>query len=264
MFYFDYIEIEKGIKTKVLKSTFLEKVEHFFTTRDFVLTCGNLEEYKQTADKNREKLSEYFHIKRQNLFIPQQTHSDNIVSNPVSSDELLETDSVISNKNGTAILLNFADCTPVIIYDERQNVGAIVHAGWRGTAASIVKKTIYKMQKDFSSIPKELVAIIGPAICQECYCVNDDVYNKIRKTVDIDDSIFVKKSQHYQNEKYYVDLKLVNKLQLGECGVQRIDTTDFCTSCNNDTFFSYRKENGITARHSAVIKISGEGKNVSN
>ena len=58
--------------------------------------------------------------------------------------------------------------------------------------------------------------------------------------------------------KYYIDLKELNNIQLQELGVENIDLCSYCTCCMSDIFFSYRKEKGITARHSAIIKIKGD------
>ena len=63
-----------------------------------------------------------------------------------------------------------------------------------------------------------------------------------------------------KGNKYYIDLKMLNKYQLLEKDVHNIDISDYCTCCMSDIFFSYRKENGITARHSAVLKIKGDKK----
>ena len=66
-----------------------------------------------------------------------------------------------------------------------------------------------------------------------------------------------KETKFYEQrgQKYHIDLKLINSTQLINSGVVNIDICDYCTCCMSDIFFSYRKENGITARHSAVIKI---------
>ena len=52
-----------------------------------------------------------------------------------------------------------------------------------------------------------------------------------------------------------VDLKQINKRQLEEFGVSKIDLCPYCTSCNNDLFYSYRKENGTTERHYAILML---------
>ena len=138
--------------------------------------------------------------------------------------------------------MRFADCTPLIFYDTKQKIGAVSHAGWRGTAASIGVKTVRKMKSN----PEDIIAIIGPAISICCYEVSEEVRDELLKTVK-------NTSEIYENRN--VDLKNINARQLEEIGVKNIDICPYCTSCNNDLFYSYRKENGTKKRHYAVLKL---------
>ena len=85
-----------------------------------------------------------------------------------------------------------------------------------------------------------------------CYNVGQEVIDGVTKSVNNTNGLFYNK-----NDKIYIDLKEVNKRQLEEFGLptENIDTCPYCTSCNNDLFFSYRKENGTTNRHNAIIKL---------
>ena len=148
------------------------------------------------------------------------------------------------------IFLNFADCTPVILYDKKQNIGAIAHAGWRGTAQKIAPLTVEKMGTNFNSKPKDIIAIIGPAIGFCCYSVGEEVYEKLKATVKNFDEL-----SEIREGNIFVDLKNINKRQLEEIGIQEIDVCPYCTVCDNDKFFSYRNENATTSRHSAVLKL---------
>ena len=169
------------------------------------------------------------------------------------------TDGIILTKPNTATFLNFADCIPIILYDSKNNIGGVVHAGWRGTADKIQQNAVKKMIQKGSK-PEYIKAAIGAGIGRCCFDVNDDVFDKIFNSIDIDIDIAKKQGAFVQaNEKgkFFVDLKLVNKILLNEVLVMQVDVSDYCTSCSNDVFFSYRKENGNTARHSAVLKIKG-------
>ena len=107
------------------------------------------------------------------------------------------------------------------------------------------------MVEDFGCNPSDIVAVIGPAISLCCYNVGQEVYDKLMLTV----SDFSGLSENREGN-IYVDLKGINKHQLEECGISEIDVCPYCTCCDNDKFFSYRKENGTTNRHSAILKIS--------
>lgn len=214
MFYFEEINGKK-----ILKSSLLETA--FFTTRGFeIKDIPNL--------KGR-------------VITPQQTHSDHVefVDNRL---EYPDTDGLILTNTEDTICLRFADCTPLIFYDTKQKIGAVSHAGWRGTAASIGVKTIRKMKSN----PEDIIAIIGPAISICCYEVSEEVRDELLKTVN-------NSSELYENRN--VDLKKINARQLEEIGVKNIDICPYCTSCNNDLFYSYRKENGTKDRHYAVLKL---------
>ena len=137
-----------------------------------------------------------------------------------------------------------------IIYDKEHNIGAVSHAGWRGTAGNIAAKTVKKMTTVFASDPENLIAVIGPAISMCCYNVGKDVFEKLKATVQDFEGLY-----EIRNGEIFVDLKGINKRQLEECGVKKIDVCPYCTVCDNDMFFSYRKENATTNRHSAILKL---------
>jgi len=198
---------------KVLKSDFIKEAEAFFTLRGM-----NEPNFGVT---------------------PQQTHSDNIEFVDERT-EYPDTDGLILTKPKQACYLRFADCTPLIFYNPKTKVGAISHAGWRGTAQRIGVKTIEKMGGE----PKDTIAVVGPAIGLCCYEVSDDVRGKLLETVSNTDGLTNGKN---------IDLKAVNARQLTEIGVKQIDICPYCTSCNNDLFYSYRKENGTKNRHYAML-----------
>lgn len=240
MFYFTEIN-----GNKILKSDKLNGVEAFFTTRNCPSPFGT--EYKSENDKLEKgllRLSPYFE-KPLRIVSPKQTHSDNIAIVDERED-YEDTDGLIITKPDTAIFLRFADCTPIIFYDQTKNIAAISHAGWRGTAKQIAVKTVTKMMLNFGSKPKDITTVIGPAISKCCYEVSEDVKEQLLSTVK-------DRTGLYDENK--VDLKNINSRQLQEIGVKNIDICPYCTSCNNDLLYSYRKENGTNERHYAVIRL---------
>ncbi len=244
MFYFEKI----NGKT-VMKSDLLDGVEHFFTTRETLIKSKD-DDYQKIVENNEKMFCEVLKIAPENFIHPSQTHSVNIEIAQVGKVDYPECDGLILANKEQSIFLNFADCTPVIIYDEKLNIGAVSHAGWRGTAGKISTLTVQKMMKDFASNPKNLKAVIGPAISKCCYNVGDDVLQKLISTISDKREVF-----EVRDGENFVDLKEINRRQLLEAGVERVDVCPYCTVCDNDKFFSYRKENATTNRHSAVLKL---------
>lgn len=228
MFYFDNF-----YGKKILKSDLLKSVQHFFSTRE------NLFDNEQRIDFIQKK------IQPAKLFSPTQIHSD-IVTIIDNNETSIECDGLITAEQNKGILLKFADCTPIIFYDEKLSIIAVTHAGWRGTAQKIGVKTVEKMKEVYSSEPKDIVAVIGPAISLCCYTVGEDVIEKLSLTVSDTTGLI------NQNR---VDLKGFNARQLQEIGIRQIDVCPYCTCCDNDLFYSYRKENGTPNRHFAFCML---------
>ena len=244
MFYFEEIK-----EKKVLRSSVLNGLNHFFTTRESVIKTKDFE-YEKLVQENRTLFCEYFGIDSENLIYPSQTHTSNVDVAQVSKNSYPDTDGLILSNKKQAVFLNFADCTPLIFYDGK--IAAVSHAGWRGTAGMIGVKTVKKMVNEFSSDIKNIKCAIGPAISFCCYNVGEEVLNQLMATVKISAGLY-----EIRNGEIFVDLKNINKRQLLELGLEEenIDVCPYCTVCNNDLFFSYRKENGTTNRHSAVVKL---------
>ncbi len=244
MFYFDEI-----FGKKVLKSDLLKNVEHFFTTRESVIKTKDIE-FEDLVLENKKIICDYLNIPLNNLITPSQTHTNNVEIVEKTKTSYPDTDGLILNNFEDAIFLNFADCTPLVFYDKRLNIGAVSHAGWRGTAGKIGSVTVEKMIKEFGSNPSDIQALIGPAISMCCYNVGDEVLDKLRATVNDFSGL-----SEVRDGEIFVDLKNINRQQLIEIGVKEIDVCPYCTVCDNDMFFSYRKENATTNRHSAVLKL---------
>ncbi len=244
MFYFDKVD-----NKKILKSDLIKNVQAFFTTREICI-CDKSEFLNSEIEKNKKIMASYLGVEENDLICPVQTHSANIQIAQENISAYPDTDAIILTNKKQAVFLNFADCTPIILYDEKQNIGAVVHAGWKGTAQSIVSITAKKLINDFNSNVENIAALIGPAICFDCYNVGEEVFTQLKKTVkDFEDLYKV------IDGKIYVDLKNINKKQLVELGITKVDICPYCTCCNNEYFYSYRKENRTNLRHSAVLKL---------
>lgn len=183
-----------------------------------------------------------------------QSHGNDalIIDKPVKDISGLSktsADAIITNQYGIAIGILTADCVPILLADPVKKLVSVVHAGWRGTAKRIVQKTIETMVKHFGSGKKEIVAAIGPSIGQCCYKV-DEVVAK-----EFGDNGFINK----EDDCWRLDLKKANLGQMVNSGIleKNISVEDFCTSCRNDLFFSYRADGKITGRQLNFVMLKG-------
>ena len=163
-------------------------------------------------------------------------------------------DGLVSKMSNILAAVKTADCVPVLVGDRSKKAFAAVHAGWRGTVASIVVRAIEKMQSEFGSEPKDMIAAIGPAAGCGRYEIGNDVIEAFSENFDGSQKYFKTTSEGHA----LVDLHLANKDQLLACGVplDAIYTAPFCTMERPDLFFSYRLEKrkyGKTGRLLSVI-----------
>lgn len=232
MFYFDEI---KG--RKILKSDLLSGLEHFFTTREICLFAK-----EEDMSNNRKLVEEYLGVK---MATNQPVHGVHIAKVEKNKYFYQNTDGLLLEQG--AGYMNFGDCTPLIFSFGK---GAMIaHAGWRGTAQEMAKISVKRIVSEYGVSVKDVKVAIGPAICGKCYEVGKDVYDTLALTVNGMGQGFVQ-----QGEKYFVDLKQINKQQLLECGVEKIDICPYCTACGEKLFYSYRYEH-TGYRHSAVVKV---------
>lgn len=216
-------------------SAYAERLIHGFTGKP--LTLGGQAYPVELVRENRAKLCEAAGLNSARMSLPRQTHTDRFRINDIPCED--ETDAVIVTETGIAAMVQVADCVPVILYSPDQHIGAVIHAGWRGTAQAITQKVARELIEKHDASPAEMIAAIGPAIGGCCYEVSVEVSDAVAQTV-ADAPL-----QHYrvmqENGKPRIDLKQVNAFQLKALGVQRIDTVDACTKCLPNALWSFRR-----------------------
>ena len=198
-------------------------------------------------------------IDKQKIYLPIQKHTDKVL---VLDSDLSPkvADAVITNNKGILIGVQVADCVSVLLYDAKKNVIGVVHAGWRGTAASILKKTIESMQERFGSFPDDIKIAIGPSIRWCCYHVGYDVLEAVAKTTgngEYHNPSFPPFSKGGFGGFYCLDLASANKYQAVSAGIhgKNIWVSEECTYCHPDKYYSYRFAKGTTGRQGGFIGI---------
>ena len=154
-----------------------------------------------------------------------------------------EGDALVTNRPLLAISVRTADCYPILLADAKNRAVAAVHAGWRGTAAQIVRKTLQKMTTEFGTSPGDVYAAIGPGIGVCCYEVGEEVARKFG-----------------YDAKTHLDLASENRNQLESAGVPpgNIEALGVCTFCDAERFFSYRRDKENPGRMTSFIQIASE------
>ena len=234
MFYTDYIE-----GRKIIRSDLLSGVECFFTTRELCLFSK-----EEDMTDNRKIVEDFL---GQKMVTNQPVHGINIEKIETGKFFYEKTDGLLIERQGSAYM-NFGDCTPLVFY--YKGVIMISHAGWRGTLQKMAQVSVLKFIEEYKANPDDIKVVIGPAICEKCYEVGKDVYSALYKTIKNPEGFF-----REEKGKFFVDLKGINKQQLVECDVEKIDVCPYCTACGEKLFFSYRYENHTGYRHSVVVKL---------
>ena len=183
-------------------------------------------------------------IKPEELVSMEQVHGSEIaiVEDAHKSGEVIPAvDGLVTQSPGIFLGVNAADCVPVFLYDPKQKIVAVVHAGWRGTEQGIVANSINQLIKLGVGV-RSLFVAIGPHIGGCCYEVSADFAQSFKTKFPSDRVVF-----QTQN-KWHVDLGEANRLSLLELGVlpEHIDAPITCTSCQNDQYFSFRKDSKET------------------
>lgn len=216
--------------------------EGHFSSMNLGYTRGDL---KSHVDENYRRFCEALHVPFSDVVLSSQYHHSNILK---VTDEhrgmgvhrkrnFEDVDGLRTDIKGLPLVTFYADCVPVFFYDTENNKIAVTHAGWRGTALGIVRELIQAWQEEGSQLEHIRVGI-GPAICQSCYEVTEEV-------IDAMNYEFASEYYTYYPEKnrYHIDLKGLNKAIIIMSGVkdEHIEVTDYCTKCHPSLFFSHRE-----------------------
>lgn len=212
-----------------------------------------------SVEGNRNLLTSAFNITREALITVRQTHgSDILVIDEPNSDYShflsIESDAIITNQPNVMIGVCVADCVPILLLDSEKQVIAAVHAGWQGTAAGLVAKTVAGMKSVFNCDPASLQAVIGPCIGKCCYEVDAPVKQAFVQNGIAWDSF----AELSDAGKWRLDMAAANRelLLLSGLPAASIQVSDLCVCCHRELFFSYRRDNGETGRQMGFIMLS--------
>lgn len=182
-----------------------------------------------------------------NLIIPSIAHTNNaiFIDDKFEAEFLASTkaDALITAKDIFALAVTYADCLPVLLAASDGSLVAAVHAGWRGLLNGVLEQTIAKIIKN--SPKTSLVAAIGPAISKNSFVFGGEGLRAFEQNWP--GMVF----KHPEGK--CVDLVGVAKAQLEALGISQVEKVGGYTDLNEEKYFSYRRDQGQTGRHIAII-----------
>ncbi len=173
----------------------------------------------------------------------------------IGGGDLPDTDALVTDEPGVLLLLKFADCVPIVLWDPVRRVVGLAHAGWRGTVLGTPAAALELMVERYGTRPSDVLAGIGPSIGPCCYEVGPEVVAAAGKAFAGADVL-----QRDPSGKAHLDLWGANTESLMRVGVpeENIATARICTRCHSDVFFSHRGSGGRTGRFGMVAGIRNE------
>lgn len=186
-----------------------------------------------------------------------QVHGAAVVALDAEPPEAPEADALVTGASGLALSVLTADCVPILLVAPRPRAIAAVHAGWRGTLAGVVERTVAALRDELHVPPQTLYAALGPAIGGCCYEVEASIVDALEARWGTIAHAVRRISPVASDEpaKAHLDLRRANATLLERVGVPlaHIVTIGPCTSCAAREFFSYRAANGTTGRQLSFI-----------
>ena len=187
-----------------------------------------------------------------------QVHGDDVrvVANEADVETSEEKfDALVSDLPDILVGVKTADCVPILIGDPETSAFAAVHAGWRGSSKSIVKKAVERMSETYGSDPANLVCAIGPAATCERYEIGREVIEAFETNFSTSGKYLTPTREGHA----LINLHLANKDQLLDSGVrpENIFTAPFCTMERTDLFFSYRVEKKLYGKTGRLLSVVG-------
>ena len=204
--------------------------------------------------QNRETALAALDINPDSVYDVFQIHSTEIVTTdrPLGKNEPhFKADAIITNTPNVTLMMRFADCVPIFLYDPINRAIGLSHAGWLGTVNKIVGKTVDKMKLEFGTNPKDIMAALGPSIGPDHDAVGKEVLAKVV-------SNFGAAAEHLlvtDENRSYFNLWKANQVILNEVGVTKIEVSEICTNCNLTDWYSHRGEKGNTGRFGVLLGL---------
>ena len=213
---------------------------------DKIRAAFSLRSFNNKNPGDRGRLSTLVGLDSNYVVRPKQVHSAEIKFVDIPG-EIQATDALISKSNSVVLSIQVADCIPLFLADPLNGIIGLVHAGWRGVEKRIIPDTVNKMVRKGGS-RDGIIAFMGPSIRQCCFEIGPDVSKKF----PIDCLI------NGNGDRSFLDLQRVatNQLIHSQILAKNILSSEECTKCNPDKYFSYRRSGEKAGRMISVIGLT--------
>lgn len=244
-----YLEYPLFQNTGIVRHGFSTRLggvsQGYYSSLNLSFTRGDEEELVR---ENFRRIGRAIGVNCEDMVFTHQTHTVNVRvvteadrgKGITRERDYSHVDGLVTNVPGICLVTFYADCVPLYFVDPVKQVIGLSHSGWRGTVGKIGKHTVEKMQKEYGCDPRDILAAVGPSICQDCYEVSEDVIDKFRENFPEETwkEIFYAK----ENGKYQLNLWKANEIIFKECGIlpNHMAVTNVCTHCNSQILYSHR------------------------
>lgn len=247
-------------------------VKHGFSTRIGGVSKGDCSSMnlsfsrgddESAVRENYRRMARALEVSYEDFVCSKQTHTTNVrkVTEEDRGKGLIkpldyqDVDGLVTNVPGLCLTTFYADCVPLYFVDPVHHAIGLSHSGWRGTASGMGRVTLETMAREYGTDAKDVIAAIGPSICQDCYEVSEDVILEFQSAFSKEhwSSLFYRK----ENGKYQLNLWKANEIILLDAGVlpEHLAITNICTCCNSEILFSHRASHGKRGNLAAFLAL---------
>lgn len=255
--------LETGVVNHGISTRIGGVSEGIYSSMNLSFTRGDLPE---AVSENFRRIGRAVGADPEKMVCSQQTHTTNIRivtekdagKGVVRERDYSDVDGLVTNVPGLCLVTFYADCVPLLFVDPVKKVIGSSHSGWRGTAERMGQRTVETMTREFGCRPEDIIAAVGPSICQDCYEVSEDVIEAFRQAFSPEHyrELYYKKP----NGRYQLNLWKANEIVLLEAGIrpEHLAVTNLCTCCNPNILFSHRASQGKRGNLAAFLVLKEE------
>ena len=260
----EFAEHKNGVKWAYFPALEQLGLRHGISTRFGGVSCDGLaslnlgvkvDDAPENIATNRRCFAEALGVADERIVASGQVHETTvaIVNDEHAGQRIAATDALVTNTPNLPLLLFFADCVPLLIYDPVRKVIGLSHAGWKGTLHSIGPKTIATMQQAFASDPADCIVGIAPSIGPDDYEVDQPVLAEINRLWQRPEQFCRPSGPGH----WLLDLWRWNQLQFINAGVktENIHIAGVSTARQPELFFSHRASQGTAGRFGVLMTL---------